>query len=140
MSSSRRPDDSAGGAKPRNVGVERGGAPARVGDEHLIGEHTLADGRSVKFFETEKAYHVPDLVTEKEPNGIRIGKSILQHEITPDQAVKLVSLGKTDLIKGFVSNRTKRKFDAFLTFDAKEGKIGFDFPPRPAKKAAKAKE
>jgi len=50
-----------------------------------------------------------------------------------------VGLGKTDLIKGFVSNRTKRKFDAFLTFDAKEGKIGFDFPPRPAKKAATKK-
>jgi DNA topoisomerase-3 len=50
-----------------------------------------------------------------------------------------VSAGKTDLIKGFVSNKTKRKFDAFLTFDAKEGKIGFDFPPRPAKKAATKK-
>ena len=43
------------------------------------------------------------------------------------------------------TSRTKRKFDTHLTFDPKEGKIGFDFPPRPvkkiaAKKTAKAKE
>ena len=50
-----------------------------------------------------------------------------------------ISTGKTDVIKGFVSNRTKRKFDAHLTFDPKDGKIGFDFPPRPAKKAAAKK-
>ena len=43
---------------------------------------------------------------------------------------KLLTHGKTDVIKGFVSNRTKRKFDAHLTFDPKEGKIGFEFPPR----------
>ena len=52
-----------------------------------------------------------------------------------EQVKKLLTTGKTDVIKGFVSNRTKRKFDAHLTFDPKEGKIGFDFPPRPAKKA-----
>ena len=67
------------------------------------------------------------------------GARALGIELSDEQAVKLVSLGKTDLIKGFVSNRTKRKFDAFLTFDAKEGKIGFDFPPRSAKKAATKK-
>ena len=59
--------------------------------------------------------------------------------------LKLIGSGKTDVLKGFVSNRTKRKFDAHLTFDVKDGKIGFDFPPRPvkkvaAKKAAKAKD
>jgi DNA topoisomerase-3 len=48
--------------------------------------------------------------------------------------VQLVRDGKTELIRGFVSNRTKRKFDAHLTFELKDGKIGFDFPPRPAKK------
>jgi DNA topoisomerase-3 len=91
----------------------------------------------VKLYETEKAYHLPELVTKKEPNGIRIGKSILHHDITVEQVRKMLTTGKTDVIKGFVSNRTKRKFDAHLTFDPKEGKIGFDFPPRPAKKAAK---
>ena len=112
-------------------------------EEQLIGEVTLPDGRDVKLYQSDKAYHIPEIVTKKEPNGIRIGKSILQHEITAEQVKKLLTAGKTEVIKGFVSNRTKRKFDAHLTFDPKEGKIGFDFPPRPAakkatKKAAKA--
>ncbi len=106
-------------------------------EEHFLAEIEMADGRKVKLYGSEKAYHVPEVVTKKEPNGIRIGKSILHHDITVEQVTKLLTHGKTDVIKGFVSNRTKRKFDAHLTFDPKEGKIGFDFPPRPAKKAAK---
>ena len=108
-------------------------------EEQLIGEVDVVDGRHMKIYQSEKAYHIPELVTKKDPNGVRIGKTILQHEITTEQALKLIATGKTDVIKGFVSNRTKRKFDAFLTFDPKEGKIGFDFPPRPAKKAAAKK-
>lgn len=106
-------------------------------EEHFIADVELQDGRTVKLYETDKAYHLPELVTKKETNGIRIGKSILHHDITVEQVKKLLTHGKTDVIKGFVSNRTKRKFDAHLTFDPKDGKIGFDFPPRPAKKAAK---
>jgi DNA topoisomerase-3 len=103
-------------------------------EEQLIGEVDLADGRHFNIYQSDKAYHLPELVTKKEPNGIRIGKSILHHTITVEQVLKLVTTGKTDVIRGFVSNRTKRAFDAFLTFDAKDGKIGFEFPPRPAKK------
>ena len=109
-------------------------------EEMLIGIAVTPDGKSHKVFATEKAYHVPDIVTKKDPHGIRIGKVILQREIPEDQVLKLISDGKTDLLKGFVSNRTKRKFDAHLTFNTESGKIEFDFPPRPAKKAAKAKE
>lgn len=36
---------------------------------------------------------------------------------------------KTELIKGFRSNKTHRTFDAFLYID-KKGKLKFDFPPR----------
>jgi DNA topoisomerase-3 len=115
---------------------DRDNAP-ELTEEHFVGDVAMQDGRSVKLYETEKAYHIPEIVTKKEPNGIRIGKHILQHDITVEQVKKMLTAGKTDVIKGFVSNRTKRKFDAHLTFDPKEGKIGFDFPPRPAKKAAK---
>ncbi len=112
---------------------------AELTEEQLVGEVELADGRKLKLYQSAKAYHLPELVTKKEPAGIRIGKSILAHEISHAQVLKLVGSGKTDLIKGFVSNRTKRKFDAHLTFDPKDGKIGFDFPPRPAKKSAAKK-
>ena len=106
-------------------------------EEHFVQDIELADGKKFRFFESEKAYHVPDLITKKDPKGVRVGKTILQHEVSVEQAVKLITLGKTDLIKGFISNRTKRAFDAFLTFEPKAGKVGFEFPPRPAKKAAK---
>jgi DNA topoisomerase-3 len=109
-------------------------------EDMLIGSAKTPDGKEHKVFATDKAYHVPDIVTKKDPHGIRIGRVILQREISEDQALKLLSEGKTDLLTGFVSNRTKRKFDAFLTFDMATAKIGFDFPPRPAKKAAKKKE
>jgi len=114
-------------------------AAPELTEEQLIGEAVTADGARFKIYQTEKAYHVPALVTKKDPHGIRIGKSILQCEIPEAQVLKLISEGKTDLLKGFVSNRTKRKFDAHLTFEPKDGKIGFDFPPRPAKKTAAKK-
>ena len=110
-------------------------AALELTEEQLVGEVNVTDGRRVKVYQSEKAYHIPELVTKKDPNGIRIGKSILHHDITTDQVLKLISTGKTDVIKGFVSNRTKRKFDAHLTFELKDGKLGFEFPPRPAKKA-----
>jgi DNA topoisomerase III len=107
-------------------------------EDQLIGEAVTPEGKRLKVYQTDKAYHIPEITTKKDPNGIRLGRSILQREIDPEQALKLLSEGKTDLLRGFVSNRTKRKFDAHLTFDLKDGKIGFDFPPRPAaKKAAK---
>ncbi len=106
-------------------------------EEMIIGNAETADGKSHKIYATDKAYYVPDIVTKKDPHGVRIGRTILQLEIPEDQAVKLIAKGKTDLLKGFISNRTKRKFDAHLTFDTATAKIGFDFPPRPAKKAAK---
>ncbi|MEF7615072.1 DNA topoisomerase III [Aquincola sp. MAHUQ-54] len=71
----------------------------------------------------------------------KTGKIILQQPITREQAHKLLAEGKTDLLENFVSNKTRRKFKARLVFDAKDGKVGFEFEPRaaktPAKKAAR---
>ena len=106
-------------------------------EDMVIGTAKTPEGKEHKVYGTDKAYYVPDIVTKKDPHGVRIGKVILQREIPEDQALKLISEGKTDLLRGFISNRTKRKFDAHLTFDLKAAKIGFDFPPRPAKKGAK---
>ncbi len=102
-------------------------------DEMILGTVTMADGRKVTVYGTEKAYIVPELKTKTEPEGLRLGRAILQKEIEPDQAFKLLAEGKTDLIKGFVSNRTKRPFDAHLTMDFAKGKIGFEFPERAPK-------
>jgi DNA topoisomerase III len=73
----------------------------------------------------------------------KTGKIILQQPVAPEQVTKLLTSGKTDLLENFVSNKTRRKFKARLAYDAKEGKVGFEFEPRaakvPAKKAAARK-
>ena len=51
---------------------------------------------------------------------------------------RLLATGKTALLENFVSNKTRRKFKAFLVFDKKEGKVGFEFEPRPERGAGKA--
>ena len=67
------------------------------------------------------------------------GKIILQQPIAPEQMSKLLETGKTDLLENFVSNKTRRKFKAFLSWDAKAGKVGFEFEPRAAKSPAAKK-
>ena len=67
------------------------------------------------------------------------GKIILQQPVARDQMSKLLVNGKTDLLDGFVSNKTRRKFKAFLAFDKKEGKVSFEFEPRAAKAPAAKK-
>ena len=56
----------------------------------------------------------------------------------PVQMQKLLADGKTDLLKEFVSNRTRRKFSAYLV--AKDGKVGFEFEKKVAKPKAPAKK
>jgi DNA topoisomerase-3 len=61
----------------------------------------------------------------------RTGKIILQQEIAPAQVSRLLAEGKTELLKGFVSKKTGRKFEAFLAL--KDGEVKFEFPPRERK-------
>ncbi len=76
----------------------------------------------------------------------KTGKIILQQPVSPEEVGKLLATGKTSLLENFVSNKTRRAFKAYLAYDAKEGKVGFEFEPRaprgakpPAKKAAARK-
>jgi DNA topoisomerase-3 len=68
----------------------------------------------------------------------RSGKVILQQEVARGDMQKLLSTGKTDLLKGFISNKTRRKFSAYLVRDPGTGKVGFEFEPRNPKAAPKA--
>ncbi|MGA1041983.1 MAG: topoisomerase C-terminal repeat-containing protein, partial [Burkholderiaceae bacterium] len=62
------------------------------------------------------------------------GLSILQQIIDRAEMTKLLTEKKTSLLTGFVSNRTKRKFKAFLTLGA-DGKVGFEFAAKKEKSA-----
>ncbi|HEX9046955.1 MAG TPA: topoisomerase C-terminal repeat-containing protein, partial [Verrucomicrobiae bacterium] len=80
-----------------------------------------------------------NFVCEKTPTcKFNLKKILLQQEITPEQVRKLLAEGKTDVMKGFISNKTNRKFEAFLVL--KEGDWKFDFPPRERKGKGKSAE
>jgi DNA topoisomerase-3 len=64
--------------------------------------------------------------------NFRVGKIILQQNIEPEQVKKLLAEGKTDLLTKFVSKRNGRAFKALLVV-GKDGRIGFEFPPREAR-------
>ncbi len=61
----------------------------------------------------------------------RSGRMILQQPIEREQMQKLLETGRTDLLTAFVSKKGRR-FKAFLVKQP-DGKIGFEFQPRPAK-------
>jgi DNA topoisomerase-3 len=65
------------------------------------------------------------------------GKIILQQAVEPAQMQRLLATGKTELLENFVSNKTRRKFKAYLAYDPREGKVVFEFEPRPERGAAK---
>jgi DNA topoisomerase III len=111
-----------------------------LSEDQVLKTIRLKDGSEAKLYATDKAYHVPALKTQEAPEGFRLGKTILSKELQPDEVEKLFTEGKTPLLNGFVSKRTKRPFKAHLTLDYEKGKIGFEFAPRPAKKKAAKKK
>jgi DNA topoisomerase-3 len=84
------------------------------------------------------AYVCQHSVAKPKTCDFRSGRIILQQEILPEQMAKLLNEGKTDLMPGFVSQRTRRPFKAFLV-KGKDGKISFEFEERKAKAPAKGK-
>jgi DNA topoisomerase-3 len=74
-------------------------------------------------------------VGPKQTCDFKSGKIILQQPVAHEQMHKLLAGGRTDLLDGFVSNRTRRKFKAFLRYDPNEGKVVFEFEPRPQRGA-----
>ena len=56
-----------------------------------------------------------------------VSRTILGREISKEQAQKLLSTGRTDLLEGFISKRG-RPFSAYLKLE--EEKVGFEFPEK----------
>jgi DNA topoisomerase-3 len=100
---------------------------------------------SARVFEQPMAYVCERSVGPERTCDFRSGKVILQQPIERAQMEKLLSSGRTDVLRGFISNRTRRKFSALLSRKP-DGTIGFEFEPRPAgaaksaRKSAAAKE
>jgi DNA topoisomerase-3 len=82
-----------------------------------------------KIFETENSYICERSQADHRPCKFKLSKTILGREIPKEQAQKLVIVGKTDLLDGFISKRG-RPFSAYLKLE--DGKIGFEFPEKTA--------
>src|SRR5438309_3288291 len=80
-----------------------------------------------KIFETENSYICERSQADRKPCKFKLGKTILGHDIPKEQAQKLLVLGKTDLLEGFISKRG-RPFSAYLKVE--DGKVSFEFPER----------
>ena len=87
-------------------------------------------------YEVGLAYFCENSLAKPKACDFRSGRIILQQEILPEQMVKLLNEGRTDLLPGFVSQRTRRPFKAYLA-KGKDGKVSFEFEPRKLKPGAK---
>jgi DNA topoisomerase-3 len=113
------------------------GEPVDFGGQASLGACPKCKGR---VFEHGSNYVCEHSVGAHVTCDFKTGKIILQQPVSHEELHKLLASGKTSLLENFVSNKTRRKFKAYLAYDKKEGKVVFEFEPRaakvPAKKAA----
>jgi len=95
--------------------------------KQLVGECPKCSG---KIFETETSYICERSQADRTPCKFKLSKTILGRDIPKEQAEKLLTTGKTDLLEGFISKRG-RPFAAYLKFE--DGKVGFEFPEKTAR-------
>jgi DNA topoisomerase III len=119
---------------------EGDGEPVDFSDQTSLGACPKCKGH---VYEHGSSYVCEHAVGAHVTCDFKSGKIILQQPVAREEMSKLLASGKTSLLENFVSNKTRRKFKAFLAYDKKEGKVIFEFEPRaakvPAKKAAAKK-
>ncbi len=118
--------------------AEGDGGPVDFSTQESLGACPKCQGR---VFEHGTSYVCEHSVGAAVNCDFKTGKIILQQPVPREEMHKLLVSGKTGLLENFVSNKTRRKFKAFLAYDKKEGKVLFEFEPRapraPAGAAAK---
>ncbi len=112
------------------------GEPVDFSEQESLGHCPKDQG---KVYEHGTSYVCEHAVGANVTCDFKSGKIILQQPVPREQMTRLLQTGKTDLLENFVSNKTRRKFKARLAFDAKEGKVSFEFEPRPVKAPAAKK-
>ena len=109
-------------------GNEENGEPIDFSGQEPLGICPKSGGR---VFESGRNYvceHAVPTVAQAEPTcDFKSRKVILQQAVSREQMQKLLETGKTDLLDGFVSMRTRRPFKAHLKWDAEAGKVNFEF-------------
>jgi DNA topoisomerase-3 len=109
-----------------NAPVNADGTKLDVETQEPIAKCPICGGR---IFETLMSFACENTFGETPTCKMKVGKKILMQEIDRAQFEKLLATKKTDLLRGFVSMRTRRKFSAYLVMD-ETGKTSFEFEPR----------
>src|SRR5690606_15541510 len=113
---------------------EGNGEPVDFSGQQRLGACPKCQGA---VYEHGSNYICENTVASPSSCDFKSGKIILQQPVPAEQMVQLLETGKTALLENFISNRTKRKFKAFLSWNAKEGKVAFEFEPRAPRAAGK---
>jgi DNA topoisomerase III len=119
-------------------GQENGAAqPVDFSGKEPLGKCPKCGGR---VFELGMSYVCENSRGPNKTCDFRAGKVILQQPVDPEQVIKLLSAGKTDLLPRFIS-RKGRPFKAFLVVTDRKD-VGFEFEKRDpkTKKERKPKE
>ena len=104
-------------------------APAQT-----AGTVQVKDQGELELQANDKQWSVPEFTLPNGRKGFTMSRNILGKEIGEDVLRQVLATGKSELLTGFVSQRTNRAFDAFLVLDEKKGNVGFEFPPREARR------
>jgi len=89
-----------------------------------LGECPVCGG---KIFETDSSYICEHSQADRKACKFKLSKTILGRDISKEQAQKLLTTGKTDLLDDFISKRG-RPFSAYLKLG--DGKVSFEFPEK----------
>ncbi|MEW6302175.1 MAG: DNA topoisomerase III [Verrucomicrobiota bacterium] len=122
--------------KPREGGEKKSKEPAPKIDFtglESIGKCPKCGGR---VFITEKDYLCENSQADKKPCKFRTGRVVLEQAIDKEQAIKLITTGRTDVLPKFISKHG-RPFAAHLVL-GDNGKVGFEFAESQSSQPAEA--
>ena len=100
---------------------------------HAVGTIQVMDQGELELQVNEKQWSVPEFTQSGGRKGFTMSRNILGMEIKEEVLRQVLATGKSELITGFISQRTNRGFDAYLVLDEKKGNVSFEFPPREAR-------
>ncbi len=108
--------------------AEADGEPVDFSAQEALGACPKCKGR---VYEHGTNYVCEHAVGAHQTCDFKSGKIILQQPVAREEMARLLATGRTALLENFVSNKTRRKFKARLAYDGNEGKVVFEFEPRP---------
>ncbi|MDQ6624959.1 MAG: topoisomerase C-terminal repeat-containing protein, partial [Verrucomicrobiota bacterium] len=118
----RKPREGAKNGAPRKPK-----APLDLSKAVKLSESKVHDG---DLYQTEDSFVVAKPQADGSPRVVfQLKRNLCGKEIPAEEVERLVEMGKTGLIEGFVSKRGSN-FSAYLTLAKDKKKAEFEFPPR----------